>query len=530
MIPVNKSPATSIVRIFILFMIISLSQSLNAQVNVFNVIETQIGNSADTRIGTGGVYDQLNIRFTKDNFYSGLKVETYNSTGISEGYSTLSQKYIEYRTNQVRVRAGNFYNIFGNGISMRSFDLPGVILEDFITHSRYSPFRDLNGLMLQFNKPEYEIKLVKGTPVESTISPGTIDRRRGSVEGAEGTFKAFEAIDFGASYIHIIPEQGMDNELYSFSGRLNSDWLHSNIAVEDLYIDLEVEYSIRDRDLLAEGFSISNTDPHAIYVALNIDYKQFSISAEIKDYSGYNLGINDPPSLVKEHTHPLLNRDTHVLIPKDEKGIQFEGTYNFRESTSFTVNLSTAKNDILLNETEYFERFGEISHKISRELKGVFYYSQSKDEINAISDKKTIGMVLDYDINARTGSSFEVAFQNATRDFEYYLDKNDSKRNFTPTDFSNIYLSASLGMSQLFNLGFTAERTTDQDEIDIPYTFEIETGPRWWPSVNLSFDIGKTNEFRAFMGRRRGGTTCTAGTCYELLPFNGLEVRLISRF
>ena len=493
-------------------------------------MESQVGNSTNGIVNRAGLYDQLNIRYTKDNFYSGVKLETYRTTLFNKGYSVLSQKYIEYRTNEIRVRAGNFYNIFGNGISMRSFDLPGLILEDFGTRSRYSPFRDLDGLMIRINNPDYKIDLIKGTPVESTIAPGNIDRRRGSIEGAEGTFKGLEVFDIGASYVHIIPEQGDDNEVYSFSGRLNSEWLHSIIAIEDLFIDIEAEYSIRDRDILSEGFSISNNDPHALFIAFSLDYGKFSFITEYKDYIGYNLGINDPPSLVKEHTHPLLNRDTHVLIPKNEKGIQFEGNYFFGESSTLTINISSAKNDIFSNETIFYERFTEISHKINSDVKGALYFSHSKDEFNAISSRKTFGAAVDYKIKERIGSSLEIAFQNATRDFEYYLDKNDASRLFTPTDFSSTFLSASVGISQILNFGIVVERSTDPDETDLPSTFEIETDPKWWPSVNLSFDAGSTNEFRVFLGDRRGGTACTAGTCYELLPFKGIEIRLISRF
>lgn len=533
MIVCNWFFTISKIQFYILFLILVATQPLTAQVTVTNVLENQVGNSRIGEENRTGFYDQLNIRNIQNNIYMGIKLETYgSSTDSLEGYTALSQKYIEYRTNQVRLRVGNFYNIFGNGIAMRSFDLPGLILEDFRTRSRYSPFRDLDGLMLQFNNSEYEINLIKGTPVESTSSPEFPDtsRRRGSVEGAELNYKDIEMLDFGASYIHIIPEQGDDNEVYSFSVRLNSEWLHSIIAIEDLFIDIEAEYSIRDRDLFSEGFSISNNDPHALFLAFSLDYGKFSFITEYKDYIGYNLGINDPPSLVKEHTHPLLNRDTHVLIPKNEKGIQFEGNYFFGESSTLTINVSSAKNDIFLNETNFYERFTEFSHKINSDLKGSFYFAHSKDEFNAISSRTTFGVTADYIINERIGSSFEVAFQNATRDFEYYLDKNDSSRFFTPTDFSSTFLSASVGISQILNFGIVAERSTDPDETDLPSTFEIETDPKWWPSVNLSFDAGSANEFRVFLGDRRGGTACTAGTCYELLPFKGLEIRLISRF
>jgi len=33
-----------------------------------------------------------------------------------------------------------------------------------------------------------------------------------------------------------------------------------------------------------------------------------------------------------------------------------------------------------------------------------------------------------------------------------------------------------------------------------------------------------------FVGKRRGGLACTAGTCYQVQPFEGAELRLVSRF
>jgi hypothetical protein len=33
-----------------------------------------------------------------------------------------------------------------------------------------------------------------------------------------------------------------------------------------------------------------------------------------------------------------------------------------------------------------------------------------------------------------------------------------------------------------------------------------------------------------FAGKRRGGTACTSGTCYYVPDFEGLELRVLSRF
>jgi len=38
------------------------------------------------------------------------------------------------------------------------------------------------------------------------------------------------------------------------------------------------------------------------------------------------------------------------------------------------------------------------------------------------------------------------------------------------------------------------------------------------------------NEVSVFYGSRRGGLTCLSGTCYEVLPFEGVEVRWTAQF
>ena len=42
--------------------------------------------------------------------------------------------------------------------------------------------------------------------------------------------------------------------------------------------------------------------------------------------------------------------------------------------------------------------------------------------------------------------------------------------------------------------------------------------------------IGDGHEVALTVGKRRGGPACTAGTCYEVQPFEGAELRVASRF
>lgn len=46
----------------------------------------------------------------------------------------------------------------------------------------------------------------------------------------------------------------------------------------------------------------------------------------------------------------------------------------------------------------------------------------------------------------------------------------------------------------------------------------------------LRATISGHHDATLFFGERRGGQACTAGTCYEVQPLEGVELRLLSRF
>ena len=518
-------------------MLITAYSQNSAQVTAVNYTEFQIGNSNDSHTTRAGWYDQFNINYSANPFSFGLRIENYTSSDNENGYNSLSQRYIEIREDAFRVRLGNFYNIFGNGISQRSFDLPGVILEDLGIFSRYTPTRDLNGILLEYSLSSSQITLLRGTPVESTISPSSNfdifsqkDRRSGIIEGAEIEYNFSDFLGLGSSYLHLIPDKGKENEIFSFSLNLKSNFFSAVHKIDGLYIDIEGELSNRDRNILTDGLRVTPDNPHALYLALNMDYKNLSLSSEFKDYLSYNLGVNDPPSLVKEHSYVLLNRNTHVLLPQDEMGYQIELSYFYSKFTTLTTNLSFARNNIFPYNTDFSERFYEVSHKFSDDLKGALYFVNSKDEFNSITKRISFGSAWDINLNHNTSTTLDIALQEAERDYEFYLKKDDVSRSLEISKHKNLYMSLSFGRSGLFSAGLVTERSTDLLDTDRRSTIDfIETSARWWTSINLSFELGMKHHVRIFAGKRRGGPACTAGTCYELLPFEGLEINITSR-
>jgi hypothetical protein len=56
-----------------------------------------------------------------------------------------------------------------------------------------------------------------------------------------------------------------------------------------------------------------------------------------------------------------------------------------------------------------------------------------------------------------------------------------------------------------------------------------ELEARHFLSGTVSAPLSDRHEIVLFAGQRRGGRACTAGTCYDVLSFKGVELRLTSR-
>ncbi|MCT4646781.1 MAG: hypothetical protein N4A74_17455, partial [Carboxylicivirga sp.] len=51
-----------------------------------------------------------------------------------------------------------------------------------------------------------------------------------------------------------------------------------------------------------------------------------------------------------------------------------------------------------------------------------------------------------------------------------------------------------------------------------------------WLSSTLRYKVNTKHTLQLFAGERRGGPACSAGVCYEVLDFKGVELRWYARF
>ena len=104
----------------------------------------------------------------------------------------------------------------------------------------------------------------------------------------------------------------------------------------------------------------------------------------------------------------------------------------------------------------------------------------------------------------------------------------NATRQFDGT-FHDVLVTGTVARAGWGSVSLSWERSTDsaQEEPD-----DVAPGiqPRHFVAGVLNAQISGHHDLTLFAGERRGGRACTAGTCYEVLPFEGVELRLTSRF
>ena len=305
---------------------------------------------------------------------------------------------------------------------------------------------------------------------------------------------------------------------YTFSGsylRDNSDDHYDeygSLAIEAvLPFELQV-YSEYAQQFGGENkiLDISKNTAHALYLGANWLYNTFGMSYEYKSYNEFLLGYNDPPPLVKEHQYLLLNRSTHRLIPVNETGWQTEFFYSMAGGNAVNLNFSESVNELFDNRYISQEQFIELNYFLSGVTNIKAFFDHSIENIFAIDKRYTIGTYLETEFSDLWSISVDLQYQQ----FERILNEIDKVKNY----------AALISVSRAPNLSFGFVLEKSNDSADIPEDKDEE----YWLGGNLNYQYSQVHLISMFLGKRRGGNACTAGICYEVLPFEGVELRITS--
>jgi len=497
------------------------SVPVHAQLTGANLFEGQAGNYPKSYVGRGPAnrqdfYDQANLSYTFSSGIVGLRFETNRNSEDEHPYQGISERFLDWSDGGYRVRVGNFYSILGRGLIQRAFELNGVILDQRFPRSRFGPSRDVDGVMAEATLGRVSATLLTGAPNggESSLAGEQLGfaRHSGQVSGAQIATTVYRGSRVGAAYLRM--KAGLGQQELG-TGFVDLDPLRL-LEVESVSIPIYVEYAQANRSF-GDWWSFATKDrvPHALYASTNLLAGPVTFSAEWKDYSQFRLGVNDPPSLVREHSQVLLNRTTHVLIADREEGFQLEGSYAPIEWVSLVTNWSRSDG---ANAKRFEERFIEVrsAPRHAERWEATAFYDRSWDQLISIADRRTTGIAATLRAMRRWSGTLDFERQTARR-----------TTSGAPQLIEDIYLAGTVARADVGSASVIWTRTTDPLDLS-----RVVPGNKPLHLIGGVIDARLTSRHEAilFIGRRRGGLACTAGTCYEVQAFEGAELRVVSRF
>ena len=502
------------------------------QITFSNLLEGRVGKDPqDPRPAVpddrATFFDQFHLDWARDALLLGFRFEHYvASEDASLGYSEFVQRYAAWQDRGLEVRVGNFQALFGRGLVLRAFELPGVVREEQFRQFGYS--RDLDGGQVRYRRGSLDLMALTGQPRRADEPPGT--ERRGLASGAQAAGQLVKGLRLGGEYLRLDPQDGGPTTHIpgGFAQVAFEPWL-SRLGLRALTLGAYGEYA-HAIDLDPSASVSPDVDPdegRALYVGTDVSLPlllpglRAAASWEYKDYDNFALPgtVNEPPTLVREHTMALLNRSTHVLEPAQEEGYQFEARLDWRQRADLTLNWSRAENS---DSRRFEEFFAELAgHRGLFTLSLFADLAEDGSAIPPVRERETYG-------------TYAVVPLHGDHSLEIELARMRGSRDSSPADipFEDRYASLTWAWAERISLGVV---TTSTDDPGDPGAGEPDPSTGRYPrqdftSVGARLRLARHHDLLGFWGKRRGGIACTAGTCYVVPAFDGASLQLLTRF
>lgn len=508
--------------ILLVLVLALLPRPTSAQVFVQDLLDVQVGNAPGVKPSNlVGTYDRVDLAFETEILRLGAQYQLDHNSSNLYPYARFTQRWLELAGSRGRLRVGNVYTILGRGLLQRSFQLPGVVLTDEGSPSRFGFSRDLDGVLAEGQAGPLSLRAISGAPTAGDISPGVADAFRlplhsGNLDAGQLALGPWRGSSIGAVTLRLSPQSGPKSEFVSGFAAADPAAL---AGVDALSLPLYVEYAL-DQPTWREWwqFHAGRDRRHGLYASTGLTWDQLALSAEWKDYRHLLLGVNDPPSLVREQSYTLLNRITHVLNADEEHGIQFEGTWRQPGWGDLTLNRSHAEGRLVASQPprQFEERFAEVHAAPGgwAWLDATLFADHSRDDFVGADRRETFGGVASAPLPAGWRSDLDLERQSGRQ---------------TGHSFVEHAASFTLHHPRWGSAGVAWQRSTNPTEARPGADLRTFHHRNWWGGT-LSTRLAERVEATLFAGQRRKGLACTAGTCYAAEALEGAELRVLARF
>jgi hypothetical protein len=468
-------------------------------------------------------FDQLDLEAAHGAWRAGLRAEAYRSSQEPQhDVTALSRRHAEWVSPHLELRAGHFEALFGRGLLLRAFALPGVVREELGT-PQFGDARDLDGARLRAHGARFDVVALYGAPRRADEPPG--EPRRGDVAGGLAALDIVPGLRLGAEATRTTApgaggRPGPEIEAGGGFVQLGFDaWLR-RAGLERLSADMWVEYvAARGLQLTPETTSPKSAPDRGtgLYASQSLFVRdllpglRWGTSIELASYHNLDLDVNEPPALVREHPWALLNRRTHVTQAIQQQSWQVE-THLDWGSLALTLNASRAENR---RSRQFRERYVELAGAWRGARLAVFA-DRAQDESADLAALRTFGGGLTLPLGGPHAVEIDIESQRGERE----LGVVDGR-------FTDRHASLAWSWANRFTLAAVHQSTDD------PLEAEDAAGRvhrRRFDALHASVPVGRHHELLVSWGRRRGGLACTAGTCYKVRAFDGMLARVVTRY
>jgi hypothetical protein len=357
-----------------------------------------------------------NVLFTKGGFTAGVRFETYLNAleGYDKRYNgiALPYRFISYQHEKLNFLLGNFYEQFGNGLILRTYEDKDLGIDNSLDGARviYQP--------------------IKGITIKGLVGKQRFyyEHGPGIVRGIDGEFYLNDFlrkisdkklhVTLGGSFVSKF--QPDDDPVYILPENVGAG--AGRVSISHGGFLFKSEYAYKSQDPSADNGYIYKTG-EALLLSMNYSKKGFGLFLNAKRVDNMSfrsdrnakltdLNINNIPATAKTHTYALATLYPYASQPNGEMGMQGEFNYRFNRNSFLgkklrmflTVGFSqvnSIKKTFLSDgdgyTSDFFEIgdelyfrdiFVELEMKFSKKMKGIFHaYHQeyNKDVLQGLS-------------------------------------------------------------------------------------------------------------------------------------------------
>lgn len=306
---------------------------------------------ADSTIGAQDVPEKLllnaraDIMYTNGDFSAGLRFEMYQNPllGFDARYKGqgLANYFVAYNGERLSVTAGNFYEQFGSGMILRTYEDRNLGLDNSLFGVDVQ-FRPVEGVTLKAVAGKQRIfwdygeGLVRG--VDAEVNLGSLVKAIG-----ESKFRATVGAGFVSKYEDdetvpsaANPEMRLNLPLNVGAGSLRADLGYGNWSLQAEYVRKGQDpsamngYIYRPGEALLLNLTYSQRGFSASLQAKRIDNMGFK---SVRSQSGEMLYINYLPAITKNHSYAFLAMYPYATQVNGEQGLQADVMYKIKKGT-----------------------------------------------------------------------------------------------------------------------------------------------------------------------------------------------------